>query len=138
MNKRQIAQWLDKKRVVNYTINADLSVDVDGNVDISSKNLTSIPIQFGKVTGNFYCHNNKLTSLEYCPTHIGVDFYCDNNQLTSLEHCPTHVGGNFSCDKINMSEEVQLWLIAKQVEGMRKINNPIEKAIALHKMLWEI
>ena len=33
--KRQIKSWLDHCRVNNYTINDDLTIDVDGNVDIS-------------------------------------------------------------------------------------------------------
>ena len=66
--------------IKNYTINNGL-VDVDASVDLSYIRLTKLPLQFGKVTGNFNCGNNKLTSLEGAPQSVGGDFYCDNNPL---------------------------------------------------------
>jgi hypothetical protein len=86
-----------KYGIKNYTINSDGTIDVDGGVDLSRKNIDKLPLKFGKVTGHFYCNNNQLTSLEGCPTELGGDFDCSRNQLTSLEGCPTEVGGYFSC-----------------------------------------
>ena len=101
-----------------YTINDDGSIDVDGEVDLSRKKLTKIPFNFGKVSGNFYCHtnqltllkgvlntvggcfdctDNKLTSLEGVPNTVGGGFYCYYNQLTTLEYAPNNVGGGFYC-----------------------------------------
>ena len=74
-----------------------MSISVNGNVDLSDKNLKSIPIKFKEVTGYFYCDNNQLTSLEHCPETVGGYFYCNNNQLTSLRGCPETVGGDFNC-----------------------------------------
>ena len=42
--KEEIQNCLDKMGIKNYTINEDLNVDVKGNVDISQKGLTSIPL----------------------------------------------------------------------------------------------
>jgi len=95
--KKQIKDWLDQYSIYNYTINKDLTVDVDGDVNLSYENLTEIPVQFGIVGGYFYCYNNQLTSLQGCPKEIGGYFVCSNNQLTSLEHCPKEVGGYFDC-----------------------------------------
>jgi hypothetical protein len=81
-----------------HSIHEDGTVDVDGNVDLSGKNLKELPLKFGKVSGNFFCNTNQLTSLEGCPTTVGKDFSCDNNKLTSLKGCPTTVGGYFWCD----------------------------------------
>lgn len=61
-------------KITNYSINDDLSVDVDGNVYISNKNLTEIPIKFNYIKRNFSCYSNKLTTLEFCPQSIGGDF----------------------------------------------------------------
>ena len=36
--------------IVNYTINDDLSVDVDWNVNLSSHSLKRIPLNFNKVS----------------------------------------------------------------------------------------
>jgi len=49
--------------ITNYTINNGL-VDVDGSVNLHKQKLTKLPLKFGKVTGGFFCSNNKLTSLE--------------------------------------------------------------------------
>jgi len=83
--------------IENYTINSDGSVDVDGDVDLSNKNLTKLPIKFRNVRGYFYCSTNQLTSLEGCPQSVGGAFSCHSNKLTSLEGCPKSVGGNFYC-----------------------------------------
>lgn len=90
-------KWLDKMGVENYTINEDLTVDVDVNVDLRHKKLEKIPVKFGKVGGSFSCRNNQLTSLEGCPEKIVGDFGCSYNQLTSLEGIPKSVGGDFLC-----------------------------------------
>ena len=95
----QIIKWLDSFGIANYTINDDLTIDVNGDVELDHKSLTCFPsfIKFNEVSGSFDCGNNQITSLKGCPTIVGGDFYCDNNQLTSLEGCPTTVGGNFYC-----------------------------------------
>ena len=82
--KQEIISWLDKMNITNYTINKDLSVDVDSNVNINNRNLTKIPIKFNKVSGSFYCSNNNLTSLVGCPTTVNGGFYCHNNKLTNI------------------------------------------------------
>jgi hypothetical protein len=93
----EIKNWLDKYGIKNYTINDDLTVDVDGDVYLSHNQLTSILVQFKNVGGYFYCYNNQLTSLEGCPSSVGGDFYCSNNQLTSLKGAPSIAGGDFYC-----------------------------------------
>ena len=87
----------EKYNIENYTINDDGSIDVDGNVNLSYKNLTQLPLTFNKVTGYFDCGRNGLTSLKGCPKWVGRGFYCSNNRLTSLEFSPDYVGGDFRC-----------------------------------------
>ena len=99
MNKSDIISWLDQMKVKNYTINDDLTVDVDGNVWLYDKKLIKIPIQFNKVNGDFGCANNKLKSLKGCPIEVNGDFYCDYNNLTSLEGCPKIVNEDFYCHR---------------------------------------
>ena len=90
--------YICKKYVIeNYTINDDGSIDVDGNVYLSGKGLTELPLKFGKVSRNFYCHNNQLLSLEGSPHEVGGEFNCSNNQLTSLEGAPEKVRRSFYC-----------------------------------------
>lgn len=96
--KRQIKSWLDHCRVNNYTINDDLTIDVDGNVDIFNKNKKNeIPFKFRNINGYFNCEQNELISLKNCPDYVGGDFLCCNNKLESLEFCPKVINGNFFC-----------------------------------------
>jgi hypothetical protein len=87
-----------KYGIKNYTINPDGSVDVDGDVSLSSMELTKLPLKFGRVSGNFKCRHNKLTTLEGAPKMVGGTFDCCNNQLTTLEGAPREVGRDFYCD----------------------------------------
>lgn len=94
----KITQFLEKYKIENYTINDDLTVDVNGDVNLWAKGLTEIPIQFGKVTGNFWCNHNKLTSLKGCPKYVGGFFSCGSNNFTIIDYCPEYVGDAFDCD----------------------------------------
>jgi hypothetical protein len=98
MNKDQIAEWLDKYYISNYTINDDLVVDVDGDANVWCKHLTDLPFKFGKVAGYFDCSFLNLSSLKNCPYYVGDGFCCAaNSRLRSLEYCPRYIGGNFNC-----------------------------------------
>src|SRR5271157_5444802 len=85
----QIIKWLDTYEVTNYVINDDFTIDVNDNVDLYDKNLTSFPdfIKFNHVSDDFYCSDNQLTSLVGCPSNVGGYFSCSRNQLTSLVGC---------------------------------------------------
>ena len=83
--KEEIEAWLNAMSIKNYTLNTDLTVDVKGDVELSRKGLTGIPVQFGNVGGSFYCHDNKLTSLNGAPKEVGKDFYCYNNAIKFTE-----------------------------------------------------
>jgi hypothetical protein len=95
--KTNIDEICKKYKIKKYSINPDGSIDVNGDVNLSDKNINKLPLKFGKVSGDFYCDENNLTSLECCPDEVGGYFYCYSNELTSLEHCPTEVGLGFSC-----------------------------------------
>jgi hypothetical protein len=81
--KNTVEAKLKKYKITNYTISEDLTVDVKGNVYLSSKNLEKLPFIFGKVTGNFDCSENKLTTLKGAPLSVGGKFDCSYNQLTT-------------------------------------------------------
>ena len=51
--RKDIKNWLKEMKIKNHVINEDLTVDVKGNVDISSQYLKEIPIRFGIVNGFF-------------------------------------------------------------------------------------
>jgi hypothetical protein len=87
----------EKYGIKNYTINDDGSIDVNGDVYLSFKDLTELPLTFNKVTGYFNCCYNNLTTLKGCPRWVGSSFICSYNNLTSLEFSPDYVGSNFWC-----------------------------------------
>ena len=97
LDKDEIIDWLDKYNIVGYAINEDLSVDVDGNVDLTGSSLVNIPVKFGHVSGYFGCGKNRLKSLEGCPVSVGGGFFCGSNCLVSLKGCPVEIGGVFDC-----------------------------------------
>lgn len=83
---------------INYSkLNKDLSVDVIGNVLLTSKKLSKLPIKFNKVTGNFNCSSNELTSFENFPKEVIGDLRCDMNNISSFDFCPHYISGEFSC-----------------------------------------
>lgn len=92
----QVKTWLDDMGIRNYTINDDLTVDVNGDVDISEKKLTEIPIQFGIIKRDFDCYDNLLTTLKGCPKYVRGSFDCSDNKLTSLEYSPIETN-SFYC-----------------------------------------
>lgn len=91
-------------------------VDVHSNVDISNKQLTSIPIQFGIVSGEFLCNRNKLTSLKGSPTKCKA-FYCDENELTALEFAPSTIMGNFDFDNNYITSLIGINDIISEIHG---------------------
>ena len=86
-----------KYGIKNYTIMDDGSIDVDGSVDLTSYELTELPLKFGVVTWNFFCSQNNLTTLKGCPREVGGRFTCNHNNLTTLSGSPESVGGHFNC-----------------------------------------
>jgi hypothetical protein len=92
-----IEELCEKYEIVNYTINSDKSIDVNGNVELYNYGLFELPLTFGKVTGFFDCSNNKLISLSGSPKQVDGNFNCNNNYLTNLKGSPKQVDGDFDC-----------------------------------------
>lgn len=98
-----ISQICKLYKISKYTINKDTGVvDVEGSVEFGYNSdvhilLEKLPIQFGRVTGNFDCGGQNLTTLKGSPYYVGGDFECFNNQLTSLKYCPETIIGDIDC-----------------------------------------
>ena len=136
--KEDVVEILEKMQINRgYTINEDLTVDVNGNVllRIKGRKLSVIPVKFGKVLGGFDAsynaltslenaphtvlgslnlHNNRLTSLKGCPQKIGGNLVVTTNKLVSLEGAPPHIEGGFSCSG---NELTSLKGAPKKIEG---------------------
>ena len=88
-SKEYIKSICQKYGIKNYTIDDDGSIDVNGNVDLSGRGLTKLPLKFRNVTGDFYCSYNQLTTIEGAPKSVSGKFGCDNNQLVNLDFAPS-------------------------------------------------
>jgi hypothetical protein len=99
----ELLEWVtpicDGYRIKDWTLTKEGSIDVDGWVNLEDKELTRLPLRFGRVSKNFYCFNNYLTTLEGAPKEVGGDFSCSFNQLTTLEGAPKKVGESFYCNR---------------------------------------
>ena len=96
-SRQDIDSICQKYNIKNYIINEDGSIDVDGDVNLSNRELIELPLKFRNVSGYFNCSDNKLTSLEGAPSSVDGHFGCSWNELTSLEGAPSSVDGAFSC-----------------------------------------
>jgi len=101
-----IIRICEKYNITDYTINDDLSIDVDGDVDLSSYYLCNLPLTFNIVSGDFSCWNSNLTTLSGAPREVSGDFLCYNNRLEVFEHFPTKVSGYIYCDS-NQIEPIE-------------------------------
>lgn len=63
---KHIGAWLKSMDVKDWTLSKDGQVDVNGNVHLDRKlgDLAQLPVRFGKVSGEFWCSDNKLISLK--------------------------------------------------------------------------
>ena len=108
---------VDKKKIKNlisenFYIDGEITIHDSGVVDVHGyvkliKKTEKLPVQFGRVSGFFYCDNNKLTSLQGAPSSVGDSFSCTNNKLTSLEGAPSSVGGGFYCIDNNLTSSLK-------------------------------
>jgi len=101
-DKWNILKICIKNDIYDYTINPDGSIDVNGDVYLSGKKLTKIPLKFNKVNGYFGCSSNNLISLEGCPKEVNHGFSCYGNKLTSFIHAPKIISGGLDCDNNNI------------------------------------
>ena len=69
--REEVIQVCEKYRIENYTINNDLTIDVDGGVYLGEKDLKHLPLRFNYVSGDFSCYENKLKTLEGSPQTVG-------------------------------------------------------------------
>jgi hypothetical protein len=86
-------------KAADYRINADGSVDVDGDVTLrlQKSKVQELPVTFGKITGSFMPNNNPFTSLKGMPRWVGRWFDCASPHLTSLVGAPEYIGEEFHC-----------------------------------------
>jgi len=92
--KNDIKEWLDENLIENYTINDDLTVDVNGCVILYLVYMEQLPVKFGHVKEDFVLGENGLESLKGVPHTVGGDFICGGNiQVDDLTFFPIKICG---------------------------------------------
>ena len=84
-------------KIDSFNLDGFGRLDVHGDVRVCKSGLKKLPLKFGKVTGNFYCHLNNLTTLDGAPFSVGGDFNCSDNKLQNLKFSPRDVAGDYFC-----------------------------------------
>ena len=97
--KAEITAWCEEMGIQNYTINDKGEIDVNGYVDLNSRDFKVLPYKFRTVREWFTLANSEnLISLKNCPDIVG-NFYCNGcTNLKSLEGCPQYIRGTFACN----------------------------------------
>lgn len=93
----QIANWLQHHNITNFTINADNTVDVPGDVHFLSPRFKKLPFQFGVVGGDIVIAGGTLTSSWGLPKTMAgsLIWSCESSdQIIDVEHLPTVVSGD--------------------------------------------
>ena len=96
-SREEVESILKTYYIHKYTINDDLTVNVNEDVNLHYEDLEYFPVKFGVVQGNFDCSMNRLKSLKGAPRIVHGHFDCVINKLTTLEGAPREVDGDFDC-----------------------------------------
>ncbi|MEA3499286.1 MAG: hypothetical protein U9R16_09530 [Campylobacterota bacterium] len=90
-SKEEIYQWCTDHLIENFTINDDLTVDVEDNVILYLVEMEELPVNFGYVKGDFILGENNLETLEGVPHTVGGDFICGGNNIRDLDFFPKEI-----------------------------------------------
>lgn len=87
--KEEIESWLKSKGVSwqNIIIHSDLTVDIEGTLNLNNAQLEEIPIRFGIIKGDLIISNNKLTRLPDVK-EVMLSLNAEINHITDIENLP--------------------------------------------------
>ncbi len=124
-HKQKIKNTCEEYGIKNYIINDDLSIHVNGSVYLTDMGLTKLPLNFNKVSGDFWCNDNQLTSLEGAPLKIST-LLCENNIIYTFDNAPMYINGVFRC---NGNPIFEIWNLFRDYDKIEFFNDcdPIRK-----------
>jgi hypothetical protein len=91
----EVLEWIDHNGIQNAIVNRDLSIDVDGDVDIWRSLNSVLPVRFSRITGLLNL-SSKFKSLKGLPPDTIGGLNCIGSGITSLEGCSRVVKNSFS------------------------------------------
>lgn len=132
----EAAEWLwtqrHAHRIGHRSVQQDGTVDVTGSVAIYKSDGIKIPVQFGKVGGQFSCSGSNLTTLQGCPHTVSETFFCSNVAIKSFDGAPLRIGGNFVCYKVSVDSLSGIGKsYARMIGGIFKSNRAFTHMLGL-------
>lgn len=103
MTKEDIDKWCDRMDLYRYSINDDLTIDTNDDVDLYNLKLSELPYKFNKVLGDFNMGMNNIDTLENCPNYVDDDFNCSLTYIKDLKFSPKEVGMSFECGSCKLT-----------------------------------
>lgn len=103
--KSTLETQLTAFNITDYTLSSD-GIRVTQSVNLSHQNLSSLPLNFVHVKGDFDVSHNQLTSFKGFPTFIEGSLNCSHNQISHFDDFP-HVSANIDCSH-NYLKEINL------------------------------
>ena len=111
VNKQEIKNWLDERKIINYSINEDLSVDVNGDILLRNYFFRgNFPVKFNVIYGDFICNFNEFPSTKFFPKEVHGDFSIFKSVYKNLNNFPTLVTGDIDIENNpNLKNIIGLW-----------------------------
>lgn len=124
--KVQIEKWLKEHNVKNFTINDDLTIDVNGDLFIED----DLPdfINFNKVYADCTVWHTNVTTLRGVPKYVDGYFTCRRTSIESLEGCPIEIGNEFEVTYNKKLKNIdnlpqKVGYITKFYSNSKRVNN---------------
>ena len=132
-SESEIRDFLSKFNISNFTVNGDGSVDVQGSIYLDNLKAKQLPVQFGKVDGDFVCNGGELVTLKGSPRYVNGNYYVHHNRLKDFQYSPEEVTGNVSYD--NNEEVTSIEGIVPKIGGDLFMENlpKLENLHNIHK-----
>jgi len=95
ITEQQIVDWLDLCGVTNYTINSNLTVDVNGLVRLPTRDvmpMDCLPVQFGEIRGAFIAIHNNYKDFTGFPTKVTENLSVNGSYIESFNNVPLDCG----------------------------------------------
>ena len=115
---KSIIDTCERFGIENYTINEDMSIDINGDFDISCSWLFEFPIEFNIINGDFDCSMNLLTSLKGGPKMVMGNFTCSDNQLQTLDYLPYVVKGSIDLEEQGINNILRFSSVPNTIGGV--------------------
>lgn len=110
MTEKGIHAICKKYNIINYTINTNMTIDVEGDVKLSKINDTFFDQSDSDIKSIMHFDDDSddddafdifVPTITQLPLRFNVvngNFDCSNNMLTTLSGCPKEVLGSFTCE----------------------------------------